>query len=103
MQGGQRGTTGMTPVGGEIISQDDTSVTVKMPDGSSKIVILSENTTINKSSTGSKTDLKTGEQITAFGTQNQDGSVTAQNISIGGMMFRGMGGQPIPSATPAKQ
>lgn len=104
MQGGQRNMMGMAPVGGEIISQDDTSVTVKMSDGSTKIVILSENTTINKSSAGSKTDLKTGEQITAFGTQNQDGSITAQNISIGGaMVFRGMGGQPQPSNAPVQQ
>lgn len=81
---------GMTPVSGEIISQDDTSITVKMQDGSSKIVILSDDTNINKSSEGSKSDLKTGETVTAFGSTNSDGSITAQNISIGGnMMFRG--------------
>lgn len=91
--------TGMAPVSGEIISQDDTSITVKMPDGSSKIVLLSEQTSINKSSEGSKTDLQTGEQVTAFGTQNQDGSITAQSVSIGGtMMMRGMGVQA-PGAT----
>ena len=59
---------------------------VKMQDGSTKIVILSEQTSINKASEGSKEDLKTGEQVTAFGTENSDGSVTAQNISIGGML-----------------
>jgi len=83
-QGGPRVMTGMAPVSGEIISQDDTSITVKMPDGSSKIVILSDQTTVSKSSEGTKTDLKTGEQVTAFGTQNQDGSITAQSVSIGG-------------------
>ena len=93
-QGGPRVMTGMSPVSGEIISQDDTSITVKMPDGSSKIVILSDQTTINKSSAGAKTDLKTGEQVTVLGTRNQDGSITAQSISIGGsMMMRGVGGQ----------
>jgi hypothetical protein len=90
---------GNRPVNGEIISQDDTSVTVKMQDGSSKIVILSDKTTINKASVGSKTDLKTGEQITAFGTANSDGSITAQVVSIGGnIMFRG--GAPRPTTTP---
>lgn len=85
---------GMAPVNGEIISQDDTSITIKMPDGSSKIVILSDQTKVNKSSEGAKTDLKTGEKVTAFGTQNQDGSITAQSVSIGGgMMFRGMSEQ----------
>ena len=52
---------GARPVNGEIISQDDKSITVKMQDGSSKIVILSDQTMINKSSEGSKSDLKTGE------------------------------------------
>lgn len=88
-QGGSGNRQGMTPVSGEIISQDDASITVKMQDGSSKIVILSDDTSINKSSEGSKSDLKTGETITAFGTSNSDGSITAQNVSIGGnMMFR---------------
>jgi hypothetical protein len=103
-QGGPRAMIGMAPVSGEIISQDDSSITVKMPDGSSKIVILSDQTTVNKSSAGTKTDLKTGEEVTAFGTQNQDGSITAQSVSIGrGMiMMRGMGGQG-PSSTPTAQ
>lgn len=86
---------GSRPVGGEIIRSDDKSVTVKLPDGSSKIIVLSEKTVINKASTGSKSDLKTGERITAFGTENSDGSVTAQQISVGGIfMMRGMQGYP---------
>lgn len=77
---------GTMPVSGEIISQDDNSMTAKMQDGSTKIVILSDQTAINKSSEGTKSDLKTGEQVTAFGTENSDGSITAQNVSIGGMV-----------------
>ena len=81
---------GLMPVSGEIIGQDNTSITVKMQDGSSKIVILSDDTKINKSSEGEMSDLKTGETVTTFGTINSDGSITAQNVSIGGnMMFRG--------------
>lgn len=81
---------GARPVIGEILSQDDKSITVKMQDGSTKIVILSGNTTINKATSGSKEDLKTGERVSAFGTINSDGSITAQNIAVGGgMMFRG--------------
>jgi hypothetical protein len=83
------------PVAGEILSTDDNSITVKMPDGSTKIVILSDQTTINKASTGAKSDLKKGERVTAFGTANSDGSITAQNVSIGGAMFlRGDPGAP---------
>lgn len=93
-QGGQGGNrAGFRPVSGEIISQDDTSITVKLEDGSSKIVILSDNTAINKASTGAKSDLKIGERVAVFGTDNSDGSVTAQNISIGGM-FQGGGNHP---------
>lgn len=86
-QNGQFGArAGMRPVSGEILSVDTTGITVKMPDGSSKIVILSNSTTINKASEGSKSDLKTGEQVTVFGTTNSDGSVTAQNVSLGNGM-----------------
>ena len=89
MQGRSFGNAqGARPVSGEIISQDDKSVTVKLQDGSSKIVILSDKTMLNKASEGSKSDLKIGEQVAAFGTENSDGSVTAQTISIGSRMFQ---------------
>lgn len=87
-QSGMTGNQGSRPVSGEIISSDDSSVTVKMEDGSTKIIILSDKTTINKSSTGSAEDLKTGEKITAFGSTNSDGSITAQMVSLGATMFR---------------
>lgn len=73
---------GFRPVNGEILNFDDKSITVKLQDGSSKIVILTGTTAINKSAQGSKADLKTGERVAVFGTQNSDGSVTAQNIQI---------------------
>lgn len=101
---GRGNNQGMAPVRGEIISQDDKSITVKMQDGSSKIVILSGTTTINKATEVSKADLTTGGQVVAFGTSNSDGSITAQSVSIGGGMFGGMrNGQPnqlSPTATP---
>jgi len=52
--------TGARQVMGEILSKDDKSFTVKLTDGSSKIVFFSESTTINKSSQATKADLKTG-------------------------------------------
>src|SRR4030043_899718 len=81
------------PVNGEIISQDDTSITVKLANGSSKIVLVNDNTAINKSAEGSKADLTVGEKIAVFGTQNSDGSVTAQNIQLN-PQFRGMPSGP---------
>jgi len=67
---------------GEIISVDDKSITVKMTDGSSKIVLISDSTTINQSTTAAKTDLKVGTNIAVMGDQNTDGSVSGKNIEI---------------------
>ena len=67
---------------GEITSADDKSITVKVTDGSSKIIILSSKTSINKAGEATKSDLKVGERVAAFGTTNSDGSVTAQNIQL---------------------
>ncbi len=93
------GMNGMA-VRGEIISKDDKSITVKMTDGSTKIVILSSSTMIGKTTTGSTTDLTNGAIVIVFGTTNSDGSVTAQNVQIGnGLMFGG----PRPSASPMPQ
>lgn len=85
--GGGRGMGG-SAVGGEIISVTDTSVTVKLPDGSSKIIILANSTTINKTEASSKTDLTEGTKVVIFGPTNADGSITAQNIQIGGMFMQ---------------
>ena len=70
------------PVTGEIISVDDKSITVKLNDGSSKFVLLTDNTQINKASEVKKEELKAGEKVSVFGTQNSDGSVTAQSVQL---------------------
>lgn len=69
-------------VAGEILSRDDKSITMKLPDGGSRIVFLSNTTQVMKSTTGSASDLATGEQITVMGTQNSDGSMSAASIQI---------------------
>jgi hypothetical protein len=90
--GAPRGGAGFMPVNGEIISSDDKSITVKLQDGSSKIVILSDSTNINKAESGSKTDLTTGTKVLVLGQTNSDGSVTAQSVQVN-PMDRGMGRQ----------
>jgi hypothetical protein len=67
---------------GEILTTDANSITIKLQDGSSKIVNLSSSTNYTKSDSGSKADLKTGERVAAFGTSNSDGSITAQTVQI---------------------
>jgi len=98
----QRGVTGPRPVSGEVMSQDDTSVTVSLADGSTKILFLSDSTVVNKTSEASRDDVAVGDQVMAIGTENADGSVTVQSVSIGGgQMFQmnmndgSAGAQPI--------
>lgn len=75
-------TPGFRQTVGEIISLDDKSITVKMIDGSSKIVLISDSTTVNQSVTASKNDLKVGISVAVRGDQNTDGSVSSSNIEI---------------------
>ncbi len=79
-QGPQAGFGGM--VMGEIISQDENSITVKIQDGSTKIVILGDSTTYSKPQSIEKTELSIGNQVRVSGNANSDGSITAQNVQL---------------------
>ncbi len=80
MMGGRMG--GANLANGEIIAKDEKSITIKLRDGGSKIIFLSGTTAINKSAAGTIDDLKVGTQVTATGTTNTDGSVSAQMVQI---------------------
>lgn len=95
---GRLGANGTRPVTGDILSVDANSMTVKLADGSSKIVLLSTSTSINKAAKGSVSDLKAGEKVAAFGTANSDGSITAQNIQLNPTTRTGGSANSTPSA-----
>lgn len=87
MRNGQRVNVGnnrgsFRPVNGEVISTDEKSITVKLQDGSSKIVLLSDKTEINKAEKVERSELKEGVKVAVFGIENKDGSVSAQNIQL---------------------
>jgi flagellar basal body-associated protein FliL len=70
------------PVRGQVLSISDTTLTVKMSDGSTKIVVLSSSTAFAQSAKAALTDVKTGDTVNVVGTANSDGSVTATDIQI---------------------
>ena len=82
--GGMRGQAGMNGgfTAGEVISKDETSITIKMQDGNTKIVLVGSSAQILKSSAGSTDDLSVGAQVNITGSANSDGSLTAQSIQI---------------------
>lgn len=67
---------------GEIIAKDDSSITIKLNNGGSKIVFYSETTNISKTIDGAMTDLEVGKTVMVSGTTNTDGSVIAKTIQL---------------------
>lgn len=88
---------GFRPVAGEIVSTNDTSITVKMEDGSTQVVKFTDDTDINKTEQGTKADLTPGEQVMVMGEENDDGSVSAEHIHLNPMVRR-LGASPTPAS-----
>ena len=76
------GGTGANFLNGEVIAKDEQSLTLKMPDGGSKIVFFSDSTQISKTTEGLINDIDIGKQIMVSGDQNSDGSYTAKTIQL---------------------
>jgi pectate lyase len=81
-QQGQRN-GGFNQVRGTVLSKDEKSMTVKLQDNSSKIVLITDSTQINKVEKGILDDITVGEEVSVFGNTNSDGSVTADNVQVG--------------------
>jgi len=73
---------------GQVISKDENSLTIKLADGSTKIIFLSQLTQISKATKGTREDIETGKEVSVTGTQNEDGSLTARTIQISSRLPR---------------
>jgi hypothetical protein len=93
---GQGGGNSMTLVSGEVLSKDATSITLKLRDGGSKIIFVATSTSVQKTVGGTVNDLVVGNQITASGPANADGSINAVTINQrpAGASFGGGVGTP---------
>lgn len=106
-EGGQRGPgmgrgqRGPGFAAGEVIAKDETSITVKTQDGSTKIILVTESTEVMNATKGTIADVTVGQNVMVNGAPNQDGSVTAQSLNIrpAGMAFPMRGQTPPASAT----
>lgn len=78
---GSMGVTGNAVIG-EVLSKDDRSITVKLPDGGSKIVFTAESTKVSKPTDVSLNDVEVGQSVVVAGRANDDGSMTAESIQV---------------------
>jgi hypothetical protein len=81
---------------GSVISMDSQSITLQGRDGSSHIIFYATSTAVSKEVSTTIGDVKPGDEITAMGTANPDGSFTASSISIGGGRAQSAGPQQAP-------
>lgn len=113
---GARNGGGLNATNGEIISKDEKSFTVKLSDGSSKIVLFSASTTVGEMTQGSMDSLTPGKTVMVMGKTGTDGSITATMVQIRAAGDSGVGGpfgappsgerptgDQAPTAAPAQQ
>lgn len=73
---------------GEVISKDEKSLTLKLVDGSTRIVFISESTKVSKMTDGSLNDVQIGNQVMIVGNQTTEGTFLAEQIQISPRMFQ---------------
>jgi hypothetical protein len=67
---------------GEVVTKDANTITLKLIDGGSKVLLYSTSTLVNKTVNGSLDDIKVGENLMVTGDVNSDGSITAKSLQL---------------------
>ncbi len=80
-QGGRGGAMGGF-TGGEVLSKDDKSITLKLSAGGSKTIYFTSSTKVLKSTDGAMSDIQVGDNVSTNGAANADGSINADSIQI---------------------
>ncbi|MCX6740390.1 MAG: hypothetical protein NTZ49_04130 [Candidatus Parcubacteria bacterium] len=81
---------------GEVIAKDDQSLSIKIRDNGSKIILFSASTKISKSVDGTAEDLAVGQNLMITGKENSDGSISAETIQIRPVAVQKPGLNPAP-------
>ncbi len=79
-RGGMRAGSGFSS--GTVVTLDANDMSIKLPSGSTQIILLSTSTQVMKSAAGTLADLSQGAMVTVTGASNSDGSITAQSVQI---------------------
>ena len=66
---------------GTVTAMDENSITLKLSDGNSKIIALSDSTAYTKSTDGTKSDVRVGDTIAVVGSAT-DKTITATSIQL---------------------
>jgi hypothetical protein len=86
--------TGFRPVSGEITGLSGSTVTVVDSNGTASTVKVSNSTEVSQTTTGSLSDLQTGDQVLVMGSQSSDGSIAAESIQLNPANTFGAGALP---------
>lgn len=80
--GGLGSTAGAGLLSGTVATKDSGSITLDTRDGSSHVILVTPDTTISKSVSGTEDDVSVGSTVIVSGTTNSDGSVSASSIQL---------------------
>ncbi|HUY62874.1 MAG TPA: hypothetical protein VMV50_03780 [Candidatus Paceibacterota bacterium] len=91
-----RGGAGGGFLSGIVAKEDSGSITLNMSDGTSRVVLVTPDTTVSKSVDGTLSDVAVGSNIIVSGTTNSDGSVSANLIQVRPASLSANGSTPHP-------